>query len=110
MRTALKPEDFAPFEQIVRSEVIRIGYVPGFDQDDLRQEALVAVSRALAVHDSSRNGGRALVRTAVRNALIKVKRKAMTQGRMPQDHNGRRLRFGVRSLNESQGGRRQHVA
>lgn len=80
----------ASFEDIVRREVRRIGYVPGYDLDDLSQEARVAVSLALAKHDASRNTGRALVAVAVRNKLVNVKRNATTAGRVPLDHWGRR--------------------
>lgn len=92
--------ELATYDNIVRKEIWRIGHVPGYDFEDLKQEALVAATRAISRYDPKRGDCRRLVRSTVRNRLINVKRGGLTSGRTPQDHYGRRMHYGVRSLSQ----------
>ena len=89
MRELVAPvSNFGSFDDIVSREVRRIGRVPGHDTEDLKQEARIAVVKALSRYDR-KSTGRTFIAVAVRNKLINLKRNACTNGRVPRDAHGR---------------------
>jgi len=77
-------------EGIVESEIRRVR-LPGYDRDDLRQEARIAVEAALRRVRKHDPKAPAYVRITVRNALRNLVRAQCTAGRAPHDDRGRRI-------------------
>jgi hypothetical protein len=85
------PLNQADTDRIVESEVRRF-HIEGYDDADLRQEARIAVARAMARVRAGQDGAPTYVRRAVRNALSNLLRQAHSASRAPRDTRGRRLR------------------
>lgn len=78
-----------PFDDIVRFEVRRHGWIVGLDSEDVLQEMRTLVHTSCVPRLGKANTGRAYVRRSLRNALATLHRNATTAGRQPRDARGR---------------------